>query len=161
MSIRLYDAQNHHILLDGSDPNLHDKGTYTKAEAVQGTWIVYKKPEYNATYENGAEPEYIRVIKPGDGKVDISNVNSSIYHVPDNSNAIVMFQFKYYGGTQKEYIEIQSEVTASFPNGAFSLMVGDAKRWQVYPKPNFGGTPELIAEETPTTEFPVKSAKPI
>ena len=100
MSIKLFNASGSHELFTSSQSDLLRIDTYTQADVAAGKWILYMEKDNNEHLGNGAKEENIKVIaEPGLQKID--TVNGSLLHVPDNSDAIVLYQYSYYGGKHK------------------------------------------------------------
>ncbi|CAB3987840.1 Hypothetical predicted protein [Paramuricea clavata] len=146
-SIKLYNADGNHKLFHSSDGDLIKTDTYIKAEVLSGKWILYRTADYNKSLQDGARP-YEHMVLPADIKVvDISDVNGSLFHVPSAEQALMLFEFNYYGGGNREYTEEQGDLK-DFPKGARSAMVGKDNDWQVYPKAGEQGTPQKLTRGT-------------
>ena len=73
--------------------------TFARAVVHDGTWIFYKYKDLNDKTDN--KESWVKVIKPSEHQADISNVNGSVYLLPQQSEGIVLFEHFYYGGTRK------------------------------------------------------------
>jgi hypothetical protein len=75
-------------------------GTFTKALVTHGQWIMYKHKNYNDEVYGGSA-EDILVLEKG-ANVDISSHNGSMYLVPADTSALVLFKHVYYGGVNPD-----------------------------------------------------------
>ncbi|CAB4013391.1 Hypothetical predicted protein [Paramuricea clavata] len=165
-SIKLYNADGNAKLFHTSYGDLKNTDIYIKAEVISGKWILYRTADYNKSLQTGARPYEHVVLSTADKKVvDISDVNGSLFHVPSAVQALMLFEFNYYGGDNREYVEEHGDLE-DFPKGARSSMVGKDNDWQVYPKAGDQGTPQKLTrgtdyQTTADMKVPVvKSIKP-
>ena len=100
MSIRLCDECGLCQEFSCSEENLKKEGvSFVKAVDISGTWIFYTYPNDNDA-QHGAGPSNYKVVKPGPD-VNISSVNGSMYLLQDKEEAMILFEYSFYGGTYK------------------------------------------------------------
>jgi len=104
MSLTLYDADGASADIKHDEKDLKSIGTFTSAVAKDGTWIFYKYKDFNDRLDN--KESWIKIVTPSDHKQHISDVNGSVYLLPQQSQGIVLFEHFYYGGKR--------EVTTSY-----------------------------------------------
>ena len=100
MSIKLYDASGLSQEFSDSEMDLKKDGvSFVKAVVSSGTWIFYTYPNNNDA-QYGAGPSNYKVVKPGPD-VKISSVNGSMLLLPDKEEGVILFEYSFYGGTNK------------------------------------------------------------
>ena len=101
MSIKLFTDPNGSAYESFAESNtdLKAEATFKKAVVTTGTWIFYTLANYNAQNFGGTAAN-IKVLKEGD-QGDITNVNGSMYLVPNATEGFVLFDHGYYGGARQ------------------------------------------------------------
>ena len=107
MSLTLYVASGGTKDIQDSVRDLSQFGaTFARAVVHDGTWIFYKYKDFNDKPDN--KESWIKILKPSEHEVDISNFNGSVYLLPQQSEGIVLFEHYYYGGERKVTIELRN-----------------------------------------------------
>ena len=89
----------------GSEKDLKSIETFTRAVVKDGTWIFYKYKDFNDRTDN--KENWTKFLTPSEHEVDISQVNGSLYLLPDHTQGIVLFEHFYYGGNRKVKIKFR------------------------------------------------------
>ncbi|CAB4016490.1 Hypothetical predicted protein, partial [Paramuricea clavata] len=139
MSITLQKPDVDDRVFRNSETHLASHG-YEHAEVNTGTWILYKEINYNEGISESSEDD-IKILSSADNVVDISHHNGSMYLLPDDTDAIVLFKRFNFGGVNPNPMEYTKErhddITADFPpgspNGASSAFAVDVnRRWKLF-----------------------------
>ena len=117
-----------------------------KAEVLTpgGDWIIYEKRNFNNSDNNsGATSFNYRLIKHGQGVVDLGFEAGSVRPINVETKAIHLFAHPGYGGTYAAYTRDDPDITptfpASYPNGVSALIV-IRSTWNIFYEKNFGET---------------------
>ena len=99
MSITLYtdSSEGPHKEFNAETRNLYEEGKFNLAQVTSGTWFLYKHVDFNKKPEQ-SQKNNILILEEGTGLIDISNVNGSLYLLPNEKVGIVLFEHFYYGG---------------------------------------------------------------
>lgn len=98
-SVTLYVAGGGTKDLRNSEKDLKSIATFARAVVKGGTWIFYKYRDFND--KPGNQESWVKILTPSEHEVDISNVNGSVYLLPQETEGIVLFEHAYYGGFRK------------------------------------------------------------
>lgn len=99
LDITLYDEIGPTVFTN-SNKDLTATATFLKATIQSGKWILYRKVNYNESIAGGSESD-IKILTENDsakGKVELNGINGSLYLVPHDTDALVLFKHAYYGG---------------------------------------------------------------
>lgn len=98
-SVTLYVAGGGTAEKQNSVEDLKSIATFARAVVKGGTWIFYKYSHFNNKPDN--KESWVKILTPSEHEVDISNVNGSVYLLPQQTEGIVLFEHAHYGGHRK------------------------------------------------------------
>ena len=103
MAVQLTDTSGGIVSYQESvkDLTLNGQVRYQSALVSKGTWLMYKKKEYNDSLP-GAGSGDVMIIKPRKDEHIISNHDGSMYLISDDTDGLVLFKHIYYGGVDPE-----------------------------------------------------------
>ena len=103
MSITLYDEIGATVVTN-SNKDLTTTANFLRATIQTGKWILYRKVNYNDSIAGGSQSD-VKILTKDDsnqGQVELEGINGSLYLVPHDTDALVLFKHAYYGGVNPD-----------------------------------------------------------